>query len=376
HEILADLDKETVDFVSNYDESESEPSVMPTRIPTLLINGSSGIAVGMATNIPPHNLNEIVSACLALIDRPEMNINDLMAYIPGPDFPTAAYINGAEGIHDAYSTGRGRVHLRAKTHFEPCGAHEDRQAIIVTELPYQVNKARLLEKIGEMHKEGKLAGISALRDESDKDGMRMVIELKRGEVAEVILNNLYKQTQLQTVFGVNMVAILNGRPYCMSLKEILSAFIDHRREVVTRRTLYLLRKARDRAHLLEGLGVALSNIDAMISLIKLAKNPANARDVLSSQNWMIGMVSDLLANANMSRSHPEELDEIFGVNGNNYKLSPAQTQAILELRLHRLTGLEQDKIVDEYKKLLDLIDGYLEILGSAIRLMEVIREEL
>ncbi len=376
HEILADLDKETVDFVSNYDDSESEPSVMPTRIPTLLINGSSGIAVGMATNIPPHNLNEIVSACLALIAKPEMNIHDLMTYIPAPDFPTAAYINGAEGIYDAYSTGRGRVHLRAKTHFEPCGANDDRQAIIVTELPYQVNKARLLEKIGEMHKDGKLAGISALRDESDKDGMRMVVELKRGEVAEVILNNLYKQTQLQTVFGVNMVAILNGRPYCMSLKEILSAFIDHRREVVTRRTLYLLRKARDRAHLLEGLGVALSNIDAMITLIKQAKNPAEAREILSSQNWMIGMVSELLASADMTRSRPEKLDDSFGVNGSVYKLSPAQTQAILELRLHRLTGLEQDKILAEFKQLLGQIDEYLSILGDTEHLMKIIKEEL
>ena len=376
HEILADLDKETVDFVSNYDDSESEPSVMPTRIPTLLINGSSGIAVGMATNIPPHNLDEVVSACLALIENPEMNIAELMQHIPGPDFPTAAFINGSLGIYDAYSTGRGKVHLRAKAHFEPYGQNDSREAIIVTELPYQVNKARLLEKIGEMHKEGKLTGISALRDESDKDGMRMVIELKRGEVADVILNNLYKQTQLQTVFGINMVAILNGRPYCMSLKEILAAFINHRREVVTRRTLFLLRKARERAHILEGLGIALSNIDEMITLIKASKSPAEARASLLGRDWAVGLVAGLLANADMTRSRPEELPEDFGINGELYKISPAQAQAILELRLHRLTGLEQDKIIAEFKKLLVEIDEYLLIIGSDIRLMEIITEEL
>jgi DNA gyrase subunit A len=376
HEILADLDKETVDFVSNYDDSESEPSVMPTRVPILLINGSSGIAVGMATNIPPHNLGEIISGCLALIENPEMNVAELMVHIPGPDFPTAAFINGSLGIDEAYSTGRGKVHLRAKAHFEPFGQNDSREAIIVTELPYQVNKARLLEKIGEMHKEGKLTGISALRDESDKDGMRMVIELKRGEVAEVILNNLYKQTQLQTVFGINMVAILNGRPYCMNLKEILNAFINHRREVVTRRTLYLLRKARDRAHILEGLGIALSNIDEMITLIKASKNSVEAREGLLERDWKTGLVMALLEDADMTRSRPEELPDDFGINGKVYKLSPTQAQAILELRLHRLTGLEQDKIITEFKQLLGLIDEYLFIITHDERLMEIITEEL
>ena len=374
HEILADLDKETVDFVANYDESESEPSVMPTRLPTLLINGSSGIAVGMATNIPPHNLSEVVSACLALIDNPESSITDLMQYIPGPDFPTAGIINGASGIYEAYMTGRGRIHLRSRCHFEERG--EGRHSIIVDELPYQVNKARLLEKIAEMVKDARLEGISGLRDESDKDGMRMVIELRRGEVPEVILNNLYKQTQLQTVFGINMVAIREGRPYCMNLKEILVAFVDHRREIVTRRTIFLLRKARDRAHVLEGLAIALANIDEMIELIKSSANPAEAKQGLLSRNWELGLVAALLENADADRTRPENLAVEFGAHDDVYKLSEAQAQAILDLRLHRLTGLEQEKIVKEYKELLELIDGYLEILGSDIRLMEVIYEEL
>ena len=375
HQILADLDKETVDFVANYDESESEPSVMPTRIPALLVNGSSGIAVGMATNIPPHSLGEVIGACLALIANPDSTIPELMQHIPGPDFPTAGFINGAAGIYDAYMTGRGRVHLRSRCHFEDRG-DGGRQSIVVTELPYQVNKARLLEKIAEMVKEGKLEGISGLRDESDKDGMRMVIELRRGEVAEVILNNLYKQTQLQTVFGINMVAIREGRPYCMNLKEILVAFINHRREIVTRRTIYLLRKARERAHVLEGLAIALANIDEMIELIKTSKNPAEAKQGLLAKDWGLGLVSALLENAEADRTRPESLAIEFGAHGDWYKLSEAQAQAILDLRLHRLTGLEQEKIVKEYKELLELIDGYLEILASDIRLMEVIREEL
>ena len=375
HQILADLDKETVDFVANYDESESEPSVMPTRIPTLLVNGSSGIAVGMATNIPPHNINEVIGACLALIESPESTIPELMHYIPGPDFPTAGFINGASGISDAYMTGRGIIHLRSRCHFEDIG-DGGRQAIIVTELPYQVNKARLLEKIAQLVKESKLEGITGLRDESDKDGMRMVIELRRGEVAEVILNNLYKQTQLQTVFGINMVAIREGRPYCMNLKEILVAFINHRREIVTRRTIYLLRKARERAHVLEGLAIALANIDEMIELIKSSKNPAEAKQGLLAKQWELGLVSVLLENADADRTRPENLGVEFGAHDGVYKLSEAQAQAILDLRLHRLTGLEQEKIVKEYKDLLELIDGYLEILGSDIRLMEVIREEL
>jgi DNA gyrase subunit A len=375
HELLADLDKETVNFVANYDESESEPTVMPTRIPTLLINGSSGIAVGMATNIPPHNLTEIVTACLALIENADLTIPELMQIVPGPDFPTAAIINGASGILEAYTTGRGRIYLRARSHFENIGDSE-RQAIITTELPYQVNKARLLEKIAELVKEGKLEGISGLRDESDKDGMRMVIELRRGEVADVVLNNLYKQTQMQTVFGINMVALLDGRPHCMNLKEILAAFIDHRREIVTRRTIYNLRKARERAHILEGLAVALANIDEMIELIKTSPNPQEARVGLLAKTWNAGLVAALLDRADADRSRPEHLTLEFGLVGGFYRLSEEQAQAILDLRLHRLTGLEQEKIVNEYKQLLEVIDEYLHILGSDIRLMEVIKEEL
>ncbi|MSP27390.1 MAG: DNA gyrase subunit A [Methylococcales bacterium] len=375
HELLADLDKETVNFTPNYDDSESEPSVLPTRIPTLLINGSSGIAVGMATNIPPHNLNEVVSACLAMIDEPDIDILELMTYIPGPDFPTAGFINGAAGIYNAYTTGRGKIYLRAKCHFEEFGDN-GRQAIITTELPYQVNKARLLEKIAELVKDAKLEGISGLRDESDKDGMRMVIELKRGETPEVVLNNLYKQTQFQTVFGLNMVALLDGRPHCMNLHEIISAFINHRREIVTRRTIYLLRKARDRAHILEGLAVALANINAMIDLIKNSGNPAEAKAALLAQTWAAGLVSELLERADSARSRPDELSLEFGMVEGVYRLTETQAQAILELRLHRLTGLEQDKIISEYQQLLEQIDFYLAILGNDTRLMEVIREEL
>lgn len=375
HELLADIDKETVDFIPNYDESESEPKVLPTRVPTLLINGSSGIAVGMATNIPPHNLNEVIGGCLALIDKPDITITELMQFIPGPDFPTAGTINGAAGIRSAYQTGRGKVYLRARCHFEEIG-DSGRYAIIATELPYQVNKARLLEKIAEMVKEGKLEGISGLRDESDKDGMRMVIELRRGEVPDVVLNNLYKQTQMQTVFGINMVALYGGRPHCMNLKEILNAFIDHRREIVTRRTVYNLRKARDRAHILEGLAIALANIDEMIELIKSAKDPAEARSGLLSRTWEAGLVTALLDRADADRSRPEDLAPEFGLIDGRYRLSEAQAAAILDLRLHRLTGLEQEKIVNEYKDLLKLIDEYLEILGSDIRLMAVIKEEL
>jgi len=375
HELLADLDKETVDFIPNYDESESEPRVLPTRIPTLLINGSSGIAVGMATNIPPHNLNEVIGACLALIDNPETTIRELMDHLPGPDFPTAGIINGASGIYSAYTTGRGKIYLRARCHFEDIG-DSSRQAIIATELPYQVNKANLQIKIAELVKEGKIEGISAIRDESDKDGMRLVIELRRGEMPEVVLNNLYKQTQFQTVFGINMVALLDGRPHCLNLKEILSAFIDHRREIVTRRTVYNLRKARERAHILEGLAIALANIDEMIELIKTSASPAEAKAGLLARTWNTGLVASLLDRADSDRSRPEDLPPEFGIVAGMYRLSEAQAQAILELRLHRLTGLEQDKIVDEYRELLRLIDGYLEILGSDIRLMEVVREEL
>lgn len=376
HEMLADIDKETVDYNANYDESESEPAVFPARVPMLLVNGSSGIAVGMATNIPPHNLAEITRACLQLIENPESSIDQLMECVPGPDFPTAGIINGASGIREAYLTGRGKIYLRAKYHVEGEENTNGKLSIVVTELPYQVNKARLLEKIAHLVKDAKLEGISGLRDESDKDGMRMVIELKRGEVPEVIINNLYQQTQLQNVFGINMVALIDGRPKCLNLKQILEAFIDHRREVVTRRTLYDLRKARERAHTLEGLAVALSNIDEMIALIKAAKTPAEAKVSLLAHAWKPGLVSDLLSKSDANRSRPDKLNAEYGMLAANYHLSPAQAQAILELRLHRLTGLEQDKILQEYKDLTVLIDELLEILGSRVRLMEVISAEL
>ena len=375
HELLADLDKETVDFIPNYDESESEPKVLPTRVPNLLVNGSSGIAVGMATNIPPHNLGEVVDACLAVIDQPDITVQQLMQHIPGPDFPTAGIINGASGIYQAYTTGRGKIYMRARCHFEDIG-DSSRQAIIATELPYQVNKATLQVKIADLVKEGKIDGISAIRDESDKDGMRLVIELKRNEMPEVILNNLYKQTQFETVFGINMVALLDGRPHCLNLKEIIGAFIDHRRVCVTRRTLYLLRKARERAHILEGLAVALANIDEMIELIKTSMSREEAKDGLLAKTWHAGLVAQLLDRAEAGRSRPEGLASEFGLHDGQYRLSENQAQAILDLRLHRLTGLEQDKIINEYQELLGQIDEYLHILGSEARLMEIIRDEL
>ena len=375
HEMLADLDKETVDFDPNYDEKEFEPTVLPTKVPTLLINGSSGIAVGMATNIPPHNLSEVINACLHLVDHPDATIQDLMAHVAGPDFPTAGFINGYSGIYSAYTTGRGKIYLRARCHFEDVEGGS-RQAIVTTELPYQVNKANLQEKIAELVKDGRIEGISAIRDESDKDGMRLVIELKRGEMPEVVLNNLYKQTQFETVFGINMVALLDGRPYCLNLKEILVAFVDHRREVVTRRTIFNLRKARERAHTLEGLAVALANIDEMIELIKTSPNRAEAKDGLLSRSWNAGLVLSLLDRADSGRSRPEDLAPEFGIAGDVYRLSEAQAIAILELQLQRLTGLEQDKIINEYKELLEQIDEYLHILANDSRLMEIIREEL
>ncbi len=375
HELLADLEKDTVDFIPNYDDSEVEPQVLPTRVPALLMNGSSGIAVGMATNIPPHNLGEVINACLALCDNPALTIPQLMQYIPGPDFPTAAIINGASGIYKAYATGRGKIYIRARCHFENIG-DSSRQAIIATELPYQVNKATLQIKIAELVKEGKLEGISAIRDESDKEGMRLVIELKRGEVPDVVLNNLYKQTQFESVFGINMVALQNGRPHCMNLKEIISAFIDHRRVCVTRRTLFLLRKARERTHILEGLAIALANIDAMIALIKASASREQAKDALLAQAWEAGLVKALLDRADADRSRPEGLAAELGLHNGLYQLSEIQAKAILDLRLHSLTGLEQDKIVDEYKALLAEIDGYLHILSSEQRLLEIIREEL
>ncbi len=373
-ELLSDIDKETVDFVPNYDESESEPEVLPARLPNLLINGSAGIAVGMATNIPPHNLTEVTNACLALIENPELDIPGLMAHVPGPDFPTAGIINGAAGIYQAYHTGRGRIYVRARTEIEEMDS--GRQRVVVTELPYQVNKARLLEKIAELVKEKKIEGISELRDESDKDGMRMVIELKRGEVPEVLLNNLYKHTAMQSVFGINMVALVDGQPKLINLKQMLEAFIRHRREVVTRRTIFELRKARERAHVLEGLAVALANIDPIIELIKAAPNPAEAKVGLLARGWAPGVVNDMLARAGAEASRPEGLAREFGLVDGMYHLSEAQAQAILELRLHRLTGLEQDKIINEYRELLGTIEDLLDILGSHERLMSVIREEL
>jgi len=375
HELLADIDKETVDFVPNYDETEREPAVFPTRVPNLLVNGSAGIAVGMATNIPPHNLTEIIDACLALIENPAIDVAGLMQHVPGPDFPTAAIINGVRGIHEAYHTGRGRIYVRARSHIEG-DESRGRQSLIITELPYQVNKARLLEKIAELVKDKKIEGISGLRDESDKDGMRMVIDLKRGEVAEVVLNNLYQHTQLQTVFGINMVALVDGRPRLLNLKECLEAFIRHRRDVVTRRTVFELRKARQRAHVLEGLAVALANIDEVIALIKGSSNRAEARQALMDRLWEPGVVTAMLDRAGASASRPEDLGAEFGLQEKGYRLSDAQTQAILDLRLHQLTGLEQDKIVGEYKDLLEQIQNLLDILGNPERLMAVIREEL
>ncbi len=375
HELIADIDKETVDFVPNYDETEHEPSVFPTRVPNLLVNGSAGIAVGMATNIPPHNLAEITSACLALIDNPDIDIDGLMEYVPGPDFPTAGIINGVRGIHEAYRTGRGRIQIRARNHIETDEAR-GRQRLVFTELPYQVNKARLLEKIAELVKDKKIEGISGLRDESDKDGMRMVVDLKRGEVAEVVLNNLYQHTQLQNVFGINMVALVDGRPQLLNLKQCLEAFIRHRRDVVTRRTVFDLRKARQRAHILEGLAVALANIDEVIRVIKSSPNRAEARDALMARSWEPGAVTGMLERSGSIATRPDDLGEGFGLVADGYRLSEAQTQAILDLRLHQLTGLEQDKIVGEYRELLDLIDELLAILQDPERLMQVIRDEL
>ncbi len=376
HELLDDLDKDTVDFIPNYDESEYEPSVMPARFPNLLVNGSSGIAVGMATNIPPHNISETISGCIALIDNPETSIDELMAeHIPGPDFPTAAFINGISGIREAYRTGRGRIHIRARSEIETKES-SNRQRIVITELPYQVNKARLLEKIAELVKDKRIEGITELRDESDKDGMRVVIELRRGEVAEVILNNLYQHTQMQNVFGINMVALVDGQPRLLNLKQMLEYFLQHRRDVVTRRTLYKLRKARDRAHVLEGLAVALANIDEVIALIKAAASPAEAKKGLLARHWKSGAVEAMLERAGAEASRPQGLAVEFGLTKQGYCLTEAQAQAILELRLHRLTGLEQDKILNEYSEIIGKIEVLLDILSSPDRLMKVIRDEL
>lgn len=374
HELLADLDKETVDFTPNYDGSESEPNVMPSRIPNLLVNGSAGIAVGMATNIPPHNLTETIDACLALIENPDIDVAGLMEYIPGPDFPTQGIINGTRGIREAYETGRGRVQIRARYFVET--DKSGKQTIVVNEIPYQVNKAKLIERIAELVKEKKVEGITALRDESDKDGMRIVIELRRGEVPEVMVNNLYKLTAMQSVFGINMVALINGQPKLLNLREIIEAFVRHRREVVTRRTIYELRKAREKTHLLEGLAVALSNIDEMIELIKSSATAQVAKERMLARDWPAGNVVQLLERVEANDTRPEDLDACFGMEGDIYRLSPVQAQAILDMRLNRLTGLEQDKILEEYKNLLEKIIEFLEILRNPDRLTEVVREEL
>ena len=374
-DLLADIDQETVDFIPNYDGSESEPAVLPSRIPNLLVNGGTGIAVGMATNIPPHNISEVINATIAMLDEPDITVEQLMEHLPGPDFPTRGIINGARGIKEAYRTGRGKLYIRAKAdveHNEKTG----KDTIIVHELPYQVNKARLLEKIAELVKDKKIEGITELRDESDKDGMRMVIELRRGESGDIMLNQLYKQTQLQVVFGINMVALDEGQPKLLNLVQVLNAFIRHRREVVTRRTVFLLRKARDRAHVLEGLAVALANIDPIIQLIKESQNSGEAREKLVAQTWEPGIVSGMLERAGAAASKPENLGEMYGLHEGRYQLTEVQAQAILDLRLHRLTGLEQDKIIAEYREILEKIEDYLDILTDPERLRLVIREEL
>ena len=374
-ELLADIDKETVDFVANYDETEHEPSVLPTRLPQLLVNGSSGIAVGMATNIPPHNLGEIVDACLALLDNPDLGIAELIELVPGPDFPTAGQVYGVQGVFNAYKTGRGKVYIRARTHTEPLDT-KGREAIVISELPYQVNKARLIEKIAELVREKRLEGITELRDESDKDGLRVVIELRRGEITDVVLNNLFKHTQLESVFGINMVALLDGQPQLLNLKRLLQAFLRHRREVITRRTLYQLRKARERAHVLEGQTVALANIDEVIALIRESSSPAEAREGLMGRVWPPGQVVALLERAGADATRPEDQTEEFGLEEAGYRLSRTQAQAILDLRLHRLTALEQDKINNEYIKIVDRINELIEILANPDRLLAVMREEL
>ncbi|NDK37246.1 DNA gyrase subunit A [Pseudoxanthomonas gei] len=374
-QLMADIDKETVDFQLNYDEKEYEPTVMPTRFPNLLVNGSAGIAVGMATNIPPHNLTEVIDGLIALINDPEIDVDGLMQYIPGPDFPTAGIINGTSGIVAGYRTGRGRVRMRARATIE---VNDDtgRESIIVTEIPYQVNKARLIEKIAELVKEKKLEGLSELRDESDKDGMRIYMEVKRGDSADVVLNNLYQQTQMESVFGINMVALVDGRPQTLNLKQMLEAFIRHRREVVTRRTIFELRKARNRAHILEGLTVALANIDEMIELIKTSANPAEARERMLAKTWEPGLVGALLAASGADTSRPEDLPAGVGFLDGVYQLTEVQATQILEMRLHRLTGLEQEKLTEEYKELLAVIEGLIRILENPDVLLDVIRTEL
>ena len=375
HELLADLDKETVDFSPNYDGTEHIPDVLPAMIPNLLVNGSSGIAVGMATNIPPHNLREVISASIALLDDPSVEIEDLMEHIKGPDFPTAGIINGKAGISEAYKGGRGRIYVRARAQIIT-DEKTSKDSIVVTEIPYQLNKSKLIERIAELVKEKKLEGITELRDESDKDGLRIVIELRRGEVGDVVLNNLYSQTQMQSVFGINMVALVDGQPRLLNLKEILDSFIRHRREVVSRRTAYLLRKARERGHILEGLAVALANIDAVIELIKGSPSSAEAKDKLLSRPWKSDSVLAMLGEIGADACRPDDLDEKYGLRGAEYFLSIEQAQAILDLRLHRLTGLEHEKLINDYKELLVKISDYLDILNNEARLLGVVRGEL
>jgi len=374
HELLADLDKETVNFVPNYDGSEMIPEVLPTKVPALLVNGSSGIAVGMATNIPPHNLGEVLDGCLAYIENNDITIDELMSHIPGPDFPTAALINGRKGIEEAYKTGRGKIYVRARAEIET--DEKGRESIIVNEIPYQVNKAKLIEKIAEFVKEKKIEGISGLRDESDKDGMRIVIEIKRDAVGEVVLNNLYALTQMQVTFGINIVALDHGQPKLLNLKQLIEAFVLHRREVVTRRTIFELRKARERTHILEGLAIALANVDPIIELIRQAPNPESAKRELLARPWQLGHVAEMLAATGVDAARPEDLDEQYGIRDGLYYLTEVQAQAILDLRLQKLTNLGHDEILDEYKKLLEAIGELLYILRSPERLMEVIREEL
>ena len=374
HELLADLDKETVNFVPNYDGSEQIPEVLPTKVPALLVNGSSGIAVGMATNIPPHNLGEVLDGCLAYIENNDITIDELMSHIPGPDFPTAALINGRKGIEEAYKTGRGKIYVRARAEIET--DEKGRESIIVNEIPYQVNKAKLIEKIAEFVKEKKIEGISGLRDESDKDGMRIVIEIKRDAVGEVVLNNLYALTQMQVTFGINIVALDHGQPKLLNLKQLIEAFVLHRREVVTRRTIFELRKARERSHILEGLAIALANVDPIIELIRQAPNPESAKRELLARPWQLGHVAEMLAATGVDTARPEDLDEQYGIRDGLYYLTEVQAQAILDLRLQKLTNLGHDEILDEYKKLLEAIGELLYILRSPERLMEVIREEL
>ncbi|GAA5161227.1 DNA gyrase subunit A [Viridibacterium curvum] len=375
-DLLADIEKETVDFQPNYDGKELEPTVLPTRVPNLLINGSSGIAVGMATNIPPHNLTEVIEACLVLLAEPTTDIEDLIKIVPAPDFPTAGLIYGLHGVHEGYRTGRGRVIMRSRTHFEDIAKSADRQAIIIDELPYQVNKRTLLEKIAELVQEKKIEGISDLRDESDKSGMRVVIELKRGEMPEVVLNNLFKQTQMQDSFGMNMVALVDGKPRLLNLKQMLECFLSHRREVVTRRTIFELRKARERGHVLEGLAVALSNVDEIIALIKAAPTPAIAKQELMGREWRSKLVEEMLSRAMASEYRPDGVGENVGLSANGYRLSEVQAQRILEMQLQRLTNMEQDKIVGEYKEVMDIIADLLDILSKPARITQIISDEL